>query len=1178
MNTDYAINRIHLILRAAWLVLGFSFVLLSQTSTGSITGTVTDPSGGAVVGARIVLTNTATSESRTVATTQQGFYSFQLLQPATYRLDASAAGFKRLSRENIKIDVGQVVAVDLNLPVGDMSQSITVAASTPALESESSSLGQILDNKSITELPINGRNSYGFAQLVPGVRAPNLFSQVPYGTYNDQFISINGSRVDANQFFLDGGTNSTEFNGPNYYPSVDLVQEYKVQTNNFSAEYGNTSGGVINVVTKSGTNSLHGSAYEFLRNDKLDANDFFANRAGKPKAPIRFNQFGGTVGGPVIIPHVYDGKDRTFFFFSYEGLRWVRDYVTSGTMPTLLQRSGDFSQTSNANGQPITIYDPAATTPVPGQPGQYVRSRFPNNKIPLSRMDPVALALLRYTPLPNTAGNPITGANNFSTSLSGPLQEDSYSIRVDQKITENQKIFVRWSGDVQNDNRPNLFGAPQYAASQNGYGVDNQHHQAPVANYNWVINPTTVLELSSSVMDFLYTRANPANGFNPTTLGLPAYFNNVPLASCFPNIVVAGFSTTVNIPDNGSSTFIGDCEGIKQRFDSFYDYANLTMVRGAHTFKMGGNWGLNHMAQEPRPATQTYTFSPSFTQGPNPIAASSTGGFGFASLLLGAGDSGNIQTSNPGQFIAYHYYGLYVEDDWKLTSKLTLNLGFRYDFNAPWSERYNRINNWNGNSPSPLQVAGLNLKGGLEFPGVGGMPQGQFQNDRTNFAPRFGFAYSANTKTVLRGGFGIFYGPINGSGFAGNMTAFSGFSATTSWVSTINGVTPANYLSNPYPNGFNYAAGSSLGLLSSLGQDIQTVDRGRLTPYAEQWNFGFQRTLPGNFLADLSYAGSHGVHLFGNLNYDQLPNQDLALGSALRTIVNNPFYGVIPSGPLSTATVQAGQLLRPFPQFNSVTAESASYGNSIYHSFQMKVQRRFTNGLGLLASYTFSKLIDDTPPATVNLGFPGENFSAGLVQDYYNRRAARSVASFDTPNYLSLSATYELPLGRGKAFLNHSSVGNAILGGWQLNGISVIHSGQPLGLTTASSTAYNYGSTQYPNYLGGPVGTPGPTSDKLNNYFNVNAFGVPAPYTLGNAGRLLPYLRAPGQASLDLSIYKNIPIHERAHMQFRFEAFNVLNHPQFDAPNTVIGSSTAGVISDQVNSPRDIQLALKLLF
>jgi hypothetical protein len=1179
----------NLLVRSTILIIAvclvFALSAFGQSSTGSITGTVLDPSGAPVGKASVTLSNSGTAEVRTVQTNNLGYYSLLLLPPATYKFEVIATGFKGFTIDRIVLNVGSVVAQNVSLQVGDVSQTVTVSETAAQVESDSSSLGTVLGNTSIVDLPTNGRNSYGFAALVPGVRAPNLFTQVAYGNYNDQFLSINGSRANVSMFLLDGGWNSNAgFNGPGIYPPIDLVQEYKVQTSNLPAEFGNTAGGVINVVTKSGTNQVHGSLYEFVRNDDFDGNNFFANSAGQARAPIRFNQYGGAFGGPVYIPKVYDGRNKTFFFVSYEALRWTRAYTTSGTLPTALQRVGDFSQTYNQAGQLTTIYDPFSTVALAN--GGYSRAPLPNNRMAPSQINPVSANLIPYLPLPNTPGNALTGSNNFRSTLSAPTNENTFSLRADQKITDNQKLFVRWSQNWSTVERPIVYGtaSPNFAVSNPDNGTDISHNIGGTANYNWVVNPTTVVELGSSALHYWLGRTNAALGFDPTKLGLPAYFKNVGLTNCFPSIGVSGMGTSINIPDTGGG-FIGDCQYSNQSYDTFSEYGNLTKVHGAHTFKMGADWFDNRWTQRQPPASNGFNFGADMTQGPNPLAPSATSGFGWASFLFGTGDSGSIQSSSPGEFVSYHSYGFYFQDDWKISPKLTVNLGLRYDFNAPWSEKHNRINNWNGSGVTT--VNGITLTGGLEFPGVNGVPTGQFQNNRTNFAPRAGFAYSLDPKTVFRGGFGIYYGPTNGAAFAGNMSPYTGFSASTSWNAN-NGIMPVDLLSNPFPNGFTRAPNNTQGLLTLLGQNLNTMDRARLNLYAEQWNFGFERTLPGSFLASVAYAGSHGIHLYSPVNYDQMPNQYLSLGPALLNQVNNPYFGLISSGPMSGPTVALRYLLRPYPQFTGITAESNSYGNSIYHSLQAKLERRFSHGVGMLVSYTFSKLIDDVLPSDTYQGFPGENFSGGYIQDSTNRRADRSVASFDTPNYLAINGNWDLPFGKGQPFLSNGRLKNAIFGGWQLNGIFNMHTGSPLGLSILTNTLYNggaygwsgnvQGNVQRPNYLGGDVYTSGSVASRVHDYFNVNAFGIPAPFTYGNTGRLLPYLRGPGAIQLDMSLFKEIPVYERVHLQFRAEVFNLLNHPQFDNPNTVIGSPLAGVISNQVNSPRDIQLALKLLF
>ena len=863
----------------------------AQTATGSISGNVADPSGSAVPGARVTVTNVGTNDSRSARTNESGYFSFPLLPPATYRLETEASGFKRFIRDNLKLDVALALTVDVPMEIGAASESVTVSAETPALEEESSSLAHVIENERIVNLPTNGRNSYGFAALVPGVRASKGFTQVAYGMYNDQFVSINGSRPNQNSFTLDGGINTNPaFNGPGYFPSVDEVQEYKVQTNNFSAEYSNTAGGVINLITKSGTNQFHGSLYEFLRNDKLTGTDFFVNRSGLKKGELRYNQFGGTVGGPVILPHLYNGKDRTFFFGAYEGLRWVRGITAAGTVPTDLERTGNFSQTRAANGQVIAVYDPLTSRPDPNQPGSFIRSAFPGNIVPANRFDPVANSILNYIPHANTAGNPITNLNNFISNASSPVHKDGFTVRVDHSLTQNQKIFARSSLNNTPVSRPEIYGHALYISEPINGAVDQLNQRQAVVNYSNLIRPNLVLELSSSYLRYSIQRKGPGNGFDPVQLGMPTYFRQLQpaLVPCFPTIGITNLGVSIPVSDVGGG-LVGNCQLLHDSYESFHQYANVSNTRGAHSLKFGGNFGVNRLATgRYGVANQSYSYSPGFTQGPNPLSGSATAGSAFASFLLGTPASGSVTTDGPGQNLLYRYYGVYIQDDWKVTSRFTVNLGMRYDYQSPWTERYNRIADFNFTAPSPVQVPGLNLMGGLYYPGVGGTPRGQFDPDRKNFGPRFGFAYSLNAKTVLRGGYGIFFGPITGGGFNGAIP-ISGFQTTSSMITSLDGITPTNFMTNPFPDGFVRAPGSKLGLATLLGQSVTGMDRDRHTPYAEQWNFDIQRTLPMNLLLDVAYAGSRGLRLFGNLNYNQLDNQYLSLGSALLQQVPNPF-------------------------------------------------------------------------------------------------------------------------------------------------------------------------------------------------------------------------------------------------------------------------------------------------
>ena len=1141
-----------------------------QTGTGSIAGAVRDPSGAVVPGATVTAIQVATNLSRTTTTNSTGYYHFPFLPPATYRIEAVMTGFEKFVRENVQIDVGLAATVDVDLHVGATTQSLTVTTSLPLLQTSTSSLGEVVSNTQITELPINGRNSFGFAALVPGVRAPYGFTQVAYGMYNDQFVSINGARPNQNTFIMDGGhVAEPGFNGPGIFPPMDSVQEYKVQTNNHSAEFSNAAGGVVNVVTKGGTNQYHGDIYEFLRNNALDANDFFLNSAGQPIPPYRFNQFGGTIGGPLSIPHLYDGKDRTFFFVSYEGLRWDRSLNALGTMPTLAQRAGDFSDTYSSSGQLVTIYNPFST--------DFFRTPFPGNKIPQALIDPVAANLVNWVPLPNIPGNPTTGVNNFSSSYASTVDKDTGLFRIDQAVTQNQRLSFTFVINNTPVTRPSIFG-PQLAASSPTYGDDQLNERYAVLHYVNPLRPDLVMELTSSFIRYSLLRRGPGNNFDPTQLGFPSYLKQLQpaLQPCFPNITVEGMGATIGIPDNGlSGGFIGGCLYGRNSVQDLANIANFTYVKGAHTFKFGGEFGSNVFNSEIyNMAYQFLVFGPLFTEGPNPFVASPTAGSGFASFLTGAALGGQVLSGGTGQDLLYDYWGLYFQDDWKATRKLSLNLGIRYDYQKPWTDRWNHLSDFNFTAPSPLQVPGLNLVGGLEFPGVNGLPRGQFNGDWTHLAPRFGLAYELNDSTVVRGGFGLFTAPIQNGGTA--TTPNSGFVQWTPWISTLDYIHPLNLLSNPYPYGFLSASGSSLGLATLLGQSVVGMPRTRPTPYAMAWNFGIERILPGNSVLHLAYAGSRGIHLSGDMNYNQLPDKYLSMGSALSNLVPNPFYGKISGSSLSGSTVVASQLLLPYPQFTGVTSGQDAFGASGYHSLELNVEHRFSNGFALQAAYTYSKTMDNVSPSEA--GFPGGEFSTFQIQDWNNRSGSWAPAVWDTPHNLMLNGLYHLPFGPKRRFLNSGGPFGKVVGGWQLGGILTLQSGVPLALTTATDTLNNYSGTQFPNFDGTSPYIGGSASSKVNEWFNPNAFSIPAPYTYGNTARTLSWLRGPAQANLDLALDKDTTISERVTLQFRFEAFNSLNHPWFGLPNTTIGSPAAGVISDQENFPRQIQFALKLLF
>jgi len=1141
---------------------------LSQTA--QVTGRVSDQSGAVVPGAQITLTNTATGINRESVSNDEGYFTIPLVQPGEYRITVKKAGFKPVIQSGVTLNVEQVARLDFTLELGAVTEVVNVEAAAPLLEKENSTLGAVVDNKRVTELPLLGRNPYSLVNLLPGARAPQSLNGLPVDMFTTQFVSINGARANQNEFMLDGATNTNPaWSGPTIFPGADSVQEFKVITNNYGAEYGRAAGGVFNVVTKSGTNEFHGSVYEFLRNDALNANEFFANRARQEKPPFRYNQFGFTLGGPISLPKKmfgplggYDGKNRTFFFTNYEGVRQRQAVTFVGNVPTALERAGDFSQTRNAAGQVITIYNPLTTRPNPAQPGTFIRDPFPDNKIPANMIDPVAKAMLEFVPLPNTTG----GANNFTTPSSQKIDKDIFTLKIDHQISDRQRISGRYSHDDSPWNRPVIYG--NIGSPSNGPQTFGR--KGVVLDDTYTFSPSLLGSFKYSFNRLINTRLPLSFGFDLTQLGFPAGFASGLQFPSIPVINVAGFTNTSTIPNVGNGLLLGASDYIRFGLDTHTWAGNLTKTAGSHTLKWGGEFRLIRNNQTQRgDAANTFAFTSAFTQGPNAATASAAAGNAFSSFLVGTPNSGQISLI-PSVALQNTTWALFAQDDFKVTPKLTVNLGVRYDFEAPRTERYDQLANFDFNATPPLNAPGLNLKGGLAFVGVGGNERGQWNPDRNNFAPRIGFAWSLSDKTVARGGFGIFYAPyVVGTGTGLTPFGLAGFSANTTFVPSLDGVTPVNFLRNPYPQGLRTPTGNGLGAGTLLGENIAFVDRNIRMPYSEQWNLNVQRELPGNLLVEVAYVGSRGVKLNADRELNQLPDSALAQGNALRDLVTNPFAGQIASGALSAPRISRAQLLRPFPHFLSVVETNATWGASSYHSLQVKGERRFASGFTLLASYSFSKLIDDVTGA-----FAGEAIAGGAFQNFNNLRAERSISALDTPQRLVTSFIWELPFGHGKKYLT-KGFASKILGGWQADGILTVSDGNILGVTAQNNQTFSQGGNQRPNWSGANPTLSDPTIDK---WFDTSVFSQPAQFTFGNAPRTMPGLRGDGVRNLDFSLIKNTKIGEKINTQFRTEFFNAFNTPRFGMPNTTFGNSNFGVVSNTINSARVIQLALKILF
>jgi hypothetical protein len=1125
--------------------------------TAQISGTITDASGAVVPSADVTVTGEATGLKRDVKTNQAGIFTVPLLQPGEYRVSVQAAGFRGVSRSGIQLQVAQTATLDFKLEVGVTSESVQVTDTAPLLDTGSNAIGGTVTPERVEDLPMLGRNSNALVTLVPGVRATRQTTVNPVLESHYQFFSINGSRPNQSQFMLDGGNNTNlTFNGPEYSPQVEEVQEFKIQTSSFSAEYANSGGGVINVVSRGGTNQFHGSVFDYFRNDALAANDFFSNSAGRARPVLRYNQFGATMGGPII-------KNRTFFFFAYEGLREKIPTVVTTSVPTSLQRMGDFSQTRAANGQLVVIYDPKTTRSDPNNPGQYIRSPFAGNIIPADRIDPVARNIQKYYPDPTSIGNPVTGLNNFFFSGPSLRNTDNFSGRVDHQLNGSTVLMARFSrANLPTWQNPATFGDSNIASP--GYVTKPQHHPYVLGKVIKTFSPSLFGEFVVSWARWYYESFGLSNGFDPTQLGFPSYLAKNSISLGFPAI------------GPGEMSGLGAYYNEHDVSDRYEGKANMTKVAGKHTLKFGGMYGSGKYSTKLADNnTGSYSSSAAFTQGPNALASSTTAGFGYASFLLGTMSGGTHNVTELHGDYSVPYYGFYIQDDFKLTSRFTLNMGLRWEYESPRVEANNQVSNFDFNSTATLSN-GTAVHGGLAFPGVNGLPAGNWNSQKKNFAPRVGFSYNLHDETVIRGGYGIFYSNSWGNGRNNNAMPQTGFICSTPVAtSQDNGLTPYAVLSDPFPSGFCSATGNKAGLLTNLGQSLFILDRNAKQPYVQTWNLGIQRKLPWNTVAEASYSGSHGVHLMGIQEWDQLAPQYLSLGAQLNSLVPNPYYGVITQGTLATPTITLGQSLRPYPQFLGVSSRNANYGNSNYHALLVRVEHRLSRGMSLAAAYTASKEIDDMIPS-VN-GFPGESFASATPQNFYNLRGERALASWDTPQTLVLSYVYELPFGSGKALFNRKGVVDKVIGGWQINGNTTFQSGFPMFINGGNSSG-TFAGSQRPNWSGKNATLSGPVQQRLLRYFDTSQFTFNAPFTFGNAPRLMPNLRCLGINNWDLSLFKNTNVTERIRVQLRAEAFNAFNRVQFGVPNVSINSTAFGVVSSQQNLPRNLQLGLRILF
>ncbi len=1182
-------RKIALIFLVAVLVLAFRPAAgWSQNVYGTIAGTVTDSSGAAIGDAAVTLTNLDTGAARSMKTNTLGNYTFVNILPARYKLEGEKAGFKKFVRQPIVVEIESGLRVDVALEVGDLTQTVEVTSQAALLQPETSSLGQVVETRSVTELPLNGRNPLALVSLTAGVvpqgapSAGNSSMGNPVGAnpFAAGDFQIGGGQAGQSQILIDGvPTNGAYLNVVTVIPTQDAIQEFKVQTNNLGPEYGRFAGGVINLSTKSGTNAFHGSGYDFLRNKLLNANDFFSNAGGSPRPAFTQNQFGVNGGGPVI-------KDKLFFFSSYEGFRQRKGSALTTWVPTSLERSGNFSQIgSTGTSSVLPIYDPTTSLNC-ASGGGACRAAFLGNQIPAARLDPTAQALLSYMPMPNSPGNSF---GNYVESYSTGGNVNQINERVDYDISSKQRLYGRYT-------RSHVLSLPDSPFPDicgDRCTEDTVANQAGLGD-TFTISPTIVLDLHLGYTRYVYLRTPLSQGIDLSKFG-PNWSALAPEMS-YTHIPDACVSQTSgdNRYGNGSWCSGGIGSGIGAHDDTYSFEPVLTWIKGAHTLKFGGEYRLlrNNYYQSNDPAGE-YNFDAGMTSAnPKTGVPGTASGIGMASFLLGYGNNGS--TTEPAQTADQNSYGaLYVGDTWQATRKLTVNMGARVDLQGDWTERYNRIVVFNPTETSPLagQVGIPGLKGAYDLVDSSQHSSRSAFPSWNHVSPRLGLSYQFDRNTVVRMGYGIFFLPVDGRWNDAPHNLFINSENTTWLTAQADGVTPKNTLSNPFPGGINQPPGRNQAFINVQGNGNSAPLGGYLAPYVQQWNVDIQRQLPGNALVDIAYAGSKGTHLpMHSQDLDQLPTQDLptnaAQASALTTQVPNPFYGVVQSSNFAAnPTVKAGQLLLPYPQYDDVSMAEVDNRDSIYHSLQLKVQKRFAVGAQILATYTLSKLIDNTNSEINWLEAASPTWGDSNA---YNIRSARSLDGFDVPQRFVLASVLDLPVGRGKKFLhNLNPIANKFVGGWGLNTIVTFQNGFPIIIGGCPGALSSAGILESGCSLATRVGnesmTSGTLDQRLAHWFNPSVFtsGNPNVYNYGNDSRTEPNLRTDGAKNFDFAFFKNTKFgpEERLGVEFRAELFNAFNRVQFNPPNTsCCGGASFGQVTGQYNLPRIVQFALRFTF
>ncbi|HLK62118.1 MAG TPA: TonB-dependent receptor [Bryobacteraceae bacterium] len=1175
--------------RIIWLVAAVALLTgradWAQETRGTIAGRITDPSGAVIPGATVVVTNVAMGTKTNASTNQDGIYQATFLIPGMYQVEALSAGFKQAVRGNIELRVADRLEVNLELQIGASDQSVTVTAETPLLSSETASVGTVVDSQRVANLPLSYGNPFELIGAAAGVAfTGDARLDRPFEPTHIVGYAMAGSRGNLGDVTLDGAPTTATANGnqviASYVPPTDIVQEFKVQTATFDAQFGQTQGGVTNISMKSGTNQFHGAAGYTVQRPSFWANDFFNNQQGKPRPDFLFNRWGGAFGGPVIIPKVYNGKNKTFFEWGYEGIHDSRPRHDDSTytVPTTAEKAGDFSALLQVpgTGSSYQIYNPFSRRAAAS--GRYQEDPFPGNIIPSSLFNPVGVKALSYFPTPLSSGDAAGLKNMVDSSVTEKAKYYNHSWRVDHNVSQKQRIFVRASIYRRDSLYNNYF-------DNLSTGVAFQFlSRAAVFDDVYTLSPTMVLNTGYSYNRFIrYQNGNPAaDGFDLSSLGFPSsYASQIPKnISSFPQFNMTGYIPT------------GSAAGENRPVMNHTVKANLTKIAGTHSIRTGVEFRAYQENDKffGFQQTGTFNFDSTWTRGPLDNSAVSPGSIGqsVAALLLGLPSSSSNVARSADYAEQSNSWGFYVQDDWKISPRLTLNLGLRYEFEQPLHERYNKsvlgfdpsyvqpfsaqaAKNFAANDAALItQISTIQANGGLTFAGVNGNPSGLYNTPKTQLMPRIGLAFQADPNTVVRAGFGMFYGFL---GERRSDVIQSGFSQNTNVVPTVDNINFTGTLSNPFGSGIATPVGSSGGYQTFLGQGITFFNQNPLAPRVMRWEVGLQHVFKGNLLLDANYTGNKTVHIdlnpTGNpniVNQNSLPDQylctspfrDNTCNNYLTGTVPNPFYGLVPGNTqtiFTNTTIARSGLLVPFPEFGSVQT-SRNQGYSWYHSFVLSVEKRFAKGYSVSGNYTYSKFMQ-----------------ADELLNAADPAPVRVISDQDVPQRFSISSVGELPFGKNKRFLSNTNpVISRLVGGWLVSGIFSYQVGFPLA----------WGNVLY---VGDPHNIALPADQRtVDHWFNTAGFDTLSADQLVNNLRTFPLrfsqIRGRNTNNVDIALIKDTRITEGRNLQFRAEALNAFNHPGFPAPVLTPTSTTFGTIvaSNQAGYPRRLQLSLKYIF